>query len=88
KIQTDPEEIIGGHLKQQEEGYGPYHFYRAARLAEVFEGVSLVASGCNAFEIERQLTPDALSPAEAFAAWKRGELIGHTVVALRSAVAQ
>ena len=84
KIQTDPEEIIGGHLRQQEEGYGPYHFYRAARLAEVFEGVSLETSGAAAQAIERQLAPDALSPSEALDAWKRGEVIGHTVVALRS----
>lgn len=84
KIQTDPEEIIGGHLKQQEEGYGPYHFYRAERLADVFEDVSLAESGRNARALEQQLAPDALSPADAFAAWKRGEVVGHTVVALRS----
>jgi hypothetical protein len=84
KIQTDPEEIIGGHLKQQREGFGPYHFYRASRLAEVFADVSLEESGANARAIERQLTPDELGPEEALAAWKRGEAIGHTVIALRS----
>jgi methylase of polypeptide subunit release factors len=84
KIQTDPEEIIGGYLKQQQAGFGPYHFYRASRLAEVFAGVSLEESGANALAIERQLASGALGPEEALAAWKRGEAIGHTVVALRS----
>lgn len=84
KIQTDPEDIIGGHLKQQRAGFGPYHFYRASRLAEVFARVSLEDSGANARAIERQLTPDALDPEDALAAWRQGEAIGHTVVALRS----
>jgi hypothetical protein len=84
KIQTDPEEIIGGHLKQQQEGFGPYHFYRASRLAEVFADVSLEESGANAHAIERRLAPDALGPEEALAAWRQGEAIGHTVVALLS----
>ncbi|MDR0717348.1 MAG: hypothetical protein LBF50_08025 [Azoarcus sp.] len=84
KIQTDPEEIIGGHLKQQREGFGPYHFYRASRLAEVFANVGLEDSGANAHIIERQLAPDELDPQAALAAWRRGEAIGHTVVALRS----
>ncbi|MDR0700838.1 MAG: hypothetical protein LBF61_00250 [Azoarcus sp.] len=84
KVQTDPEEIIGGHLKQQQEGFGPYHFYRASRLAEVFANVSLEDSGENAHAIERQLAPDELGPEDALAAWRRGEAIGHTVVALLS----
>ncbi|MDR1063425.1 MAG: hypothetical protein LBL48_05775 [Azoarcus sp.] len=84
KIQTDPEEIIGGHLKQQQEGFGPYHFYRACRLAEVFADTPLEESGANAHAIERQLAPDELSPEAALAAWQQGETIGHTVVALHS----
>lgn len=84
KIQTDPEEIIGGHVRQQAEGFGPYHFYHADRLTEAFSGVRLDESGRRAFEIEQALQPDALSPTEAFARWQAGEVIGHTVVALRS----
>ncbi|MDR2164050.1 MAG: hypothetical protein LBO79_00075 [Zoogloeaceae bacterium] len=84
KIQTDPEEIISGHVEQQEAGFGPYHFYRVERLAEVFADVSPEDSGKNAHEIERMLVPDMLSPAEALARWKAGEMIGHTVVSLRS----
>ena len=84
KIQSVPEESIGGHVKQEEDGLGPYHFYRASRLEEAFRGISLEDSGKQAFALEEKLRPDELSPADAFVAWKRGEVIGHTVVALRS----
>ncbi|MDR1854410.1 MAG: hypothetical protein LBR05_05830 [Azoarcus sp.] len=84
KIQSDPEESIGGHVRQEEAGFGPYHFYRAASLEEAFRGVTLEESGKRAFALEEKLRPDELSPAQAFALWKKGEAIGHTVVALRS----
>ncbi|MDR1351066.1 MAG: hypothetical protein LBJ59_09910 [Zoogloeaceae bacterium] len=84
KIQTDPDEMIPGHLAQQRDGLGPYHFYRAARLAEVFASVNLADSGKRALEIEQLLAPDQLDPQQALAAHQRGETIGHTVVALRS----
>ncbi|MDR0735966.1 MAG: hypothetical protein LBF51_03890 [Zoogloeaceae bacterium] len=84
KIQSDPDAMISGHLAQQQNGLGPYRFYRAERLAEVFARVSLADSGKHAFEIEQRLTPDQLDPQQALAAHQRGETIGHTVVALRS----
>jgi SAM-dependent methyltransferase len=84
KIQTDPEAMISGHLAQQKNGLGPYHFYLAHRLAAAFADVSLEDSGKAAREIEQRLRPDALDPEQALAAWRRGETIGHTVVALRS----
>jgi hypothetical protein len=84
KIQTDPEAMIGGHLAQQKNGLGPYHFYLAERLAAAFADVPLEHSGEAAREIEARLRPHALDPEQALAAWRRGEVIGHTVVALRS----
>jgi SAM-dependent methyltransferase len=84
KIQTDPGEMISGHLAQQRNGLGPYHFYRANRLAEVFAQVAPADSGKRALEIEQRLAPDQLDPQQALAAHQRGETIGHTVVALRS----
>jgi SAM-dependent methyltransferase len=87
KIQTDPDAIISGHLTQQQQGLGPYHFYRAQQLAKVFMQVKLEDSGKRALEIERQLAPEALDPQQALAAHRRGETIGHTVVALRSFLA-
>ncbi|MDR2637019.1 MAG: hypothetical protein LBB55_01625 [Zoogloeaceae bacterium] len=84
KIQTDPEEIIGGHVRQQAEGFGPYHFYRADHLAEAFASMPMDESGARALELEQALQPQALSPAKALALWQVGEVIGHTVAALRS----
>jgi methylase of polypeptide subunit release factors len=84
KLQTDVEEIVRRYVRLQEEGFGPYRFYRVDRLAAVFANVRLEDSGEKAREIERSLAPDELSPADALAAWKQGERIGHTVVALRS----
>ncbi|MDR1888799.1 MAG: hypothetical protein LBQ81_05385 [Zoogloeaceae bacterium] len=84
KVQTETEAILTGHLAQQEAGLGPYHFYRAARLAEVFADVALADSGQKALELEARLVPDQLSPAEAWSAYRRGESIGHTVAVLRS----
>ncbi len=84
KVQTDPEAMIGAHAGQQRAGFGPFHFYRASRLAEVFSGVELAASGERAAEIERQLAPDRLDAPAAWDALQRGETIGHTAAVLRS----
>jgi methylase of polypeptide subunit release factors len=84
KIQTDPEAMIAGHLAQTREGFGPYHFYRASRLAEVFSDVALEDSSRRAHDIEADLAPEALDSEQALLAHRRGEVIGHTVVALRS----
>jgi hypothetical protein len=84
KVQTEAEVVLTGHLAQQEAGLGPYHFYRAERLAEAFADVELATSGQRARDLEQSLAPDQLSPAEAWAAYQRGESIGHTVAVLRS----
>jgi len=84
KIQAMPEEIIRGHADRQRDGYGPFHFYLAARLAEAFESVDLESSGARALEIEDSIAADRLDPFEAYEAWKRGEVIGHTFAVLRS----
>ena len=84
KVQTEAEAVLTGHLAQQAAGLGPYHFYRAERLAEVFANVRLEASGERARDLEQSLIPDQLSPAEAWAAYQQGDAIAHTVVVLRS----
>ncbi|MDR3351541.1 MAG: hypothetical protein LBO00_00680 [Zoogloeaceae bacterium] len=84
KIQTDPEEMIGGHARQEAAGFGPYHFYRAEPLSTIFSSLDPAKSGAAALAIEQQLQPHAISPAEALQRWRTGEIIGHTVVALRS----
>ena len=84
KIQATPEEIIRGHADREKDGFGPFHFYRAAKLAETFAGVELAASGARAFELEDRIAAARLSPSEAYKAFQRGETIGNTSVALRS----
>lgn len=84
KVQAETEAVLTGHLAQQAAGLGPYHFYRAERLAEVFAHVTLEESGERARDLEQSLIPDQLSPAEAWAAYQQGDAIAHTVVVLRS----
>lgn len=84
KIQVDPVEMIGGHAGHQRAGKGPFHFYRASRLAEVFARVDPDASGPLAAEIEESLVPDRLDAFQAWEALGKGETIGHTVAVLRS----
>jgi hypothetical protein len=87
KNQTDPEAIISNYVQKERAGMGPFHFYRAERLAKVFERTDLATSGPRAFELEAFLAADRLSPAQAFEAFRRGERIGHTVAVLRSQAA-
>lgn len=84
KIQAMAEEIIRGHAERQKDGFGPFHFYRAADLAEAFGSLDLATSGARAFELEERAAPKRLAPEQAYEALQRGEAIGHTFVALRS----
>jgi len=84
KNQTDPETIINNYLQKEKAGLGPFHFYRAERLAEAFARIDLATSGPLAFELEKSIAGDRLSPAQAHEAFQRGEKIGHTVAVLRS----
>jgi methylase of polypeptide subunit release factors len=84
KNQTDAETIIENYIQKQREGLGPFHFYRADRLAKAFERVDLATSGLRAFELEAFLFADRLSPEQTREAFRRGGKIGHTVAVLRS----
>ena len=84
KVQADAAAMVRGHAERQRAGYGPFHFYRVDRLAEVFADVDLAGSGARAHEIEAVLAPDRLDALQADAAVRRGEPIGHTAVVLRS----
>lgn len=83
KNQTDAETIIENYVQKERTGLGPFHFYRAERLAKVFERVDLSTSGLRAFELEAFLNRDRLSPEQAAEAFRIGEKIGHTVAVLR-----
>ncbi|ORX77225.1 hypothetical protein BCR32DRAFT_186209, partial [Anaeromyces robustus] len=84
KVQSEPEDVIGGYAKQEENGYGPFIFYRAEDLKKAFEGISFEESGEKAHNIEKSLEDKKLTATEAFKLWKAGESIGHTVVVLKS----
>ena len=78
--------MIGGYARQEEEGFGPFIFYRAEDLEEAFKGVSVEESGRRAFEIEKSLEDKRLTATKAFEIFKNGGSIGHTVVVLKSHV--
>lgn len=84
KIQGDPNEIIKEHLRKQQDGFGPFYFYRTEILRRTFGLVDARSSGANALEIEKSLLSERLNAAEAFKALQNGESIGHTVAVLKS----
>jgi hypothetical protein len=86
KVQAEPGEMLRGHLAQEQAGLGPYHFYPAPVLSEVFQNLSLEDAAARAFEIEQTLAPHRLSSGTALAAHQRGEVVAHTTVALRSSL--
>jgi hypothetical protein len=83
KVQADPKEIIYDHARKEEEGFGPFYFYRAEVLERVFSSIDLADSGKNALEIERSLLSERLDAGSAYNAWEKGEKIGHTVAVLK-----
>lgn len=86
KVQAEPEDVISGYAAQEKAGLGPFRFYRAEDLQKAFANVSVKDSGSRAFEIEKSLDSVKLSATAAFEAFKKGEVIGHTVAVLKSSV--
>jgi methylase of polypeptide subunit release factors len=84
KAQYDPAGVLPGYVRNQRKDFGPFRYYPAAVLAETFAKFSLASSGKRAFDIDAQLAPHALDAPAAYAAFKKGETIGHTVVVLKS----
>lgn len=84
KAQTDPEGLLPSYAKWQGQGLGPFYFYSAGLLADVFASVSLEEAGRDAFGIENELAPKRLDAEAALDAFKRGERIGHTVAVLHA----
>ena len=86
KVQTEPEDVISGYAAQEKAGLGPFRFYRADDLQKAFANVSVKDSGSRAFEIEESLDSAKLSATAAYEAFKKGEVIGHTVAVLKSSL--
>ena len=86
KVQAEPEDVISGYAAQEKTGLGPFRFYRASDLQKAFASISVKESGKNAFEIEKSLESSKLTAKEAYEAFQKGEVIGHTVAVLKSSV--
>lgn len=84
KVQAEPEDVISGYAAQEKAGLGPFRFYRASDLQKAFANISVKESGKNAFEIEKSLESSKLTAKEAYEAFQKGEVIGHTVAVLKS----
>jgi hypothetical protein len=86
KVQAEPEDVISGYAAQEKAGLGLFRFYRASDLQKAFADISVKESGKNAFEIEKSLESSKLTAKEAYEAFLKGEVIGHTVAVLKSSV--
>lgn len=84
KTQADPANMLRRYAEQQQEGYGPFTFYRAEILRKVFADVDFATSGKRALEIEKALEPHRLDATAAYVAHSLGDEIGHTVAVVRS----
>ncbi|NYH77339.1 methylase of polypeptide subunit release factors [Actinopolyspora biskrensis] len=85
KIQSEPEEVIGGYVDQERKGGGPFHFYPVDALARVLSPYSPQQAAGQAKKIEQDLAGSAFDVDTAFEAVKRGDPVGHTVVAVQAA---
>ena len=86
KVQAEPEDVISGYAAQEKAGLGPFRFYRAEDLQKAFANISVKDSGSRALEIEKSLDSVKLTATAAYEAFKKGEVIGHTVAVLKSSV--
>ena len=86
KVQAEPEDVISGYAAQEKAGLGPFRFYRAEDLQKAFANISVKDSGNRAFEIEKALDSVKLTATAAYEAFKKGEVIGHTVAVLKSSL--
>lgn len=86
KVQAEPEDVISGYAAQEKAGLGPFRFYRAEDLQKAFANIFVKDSGKRAFEIEKALDSVKLTATAAYEAFKKGEVIGHTVAMLKSSL--
>jgi len=84
KIQSEPDDVIGGYALFERMGYGPFKFYPVEILDKTFAAQSTGDTANHAKEIELSLESHKIDARTALKRSRRGELIGHTVVALAS----
>jgi hypothetical protein len=76
--------VIRDYARKQEEGFGPFYFYRVETLQKTFAAIDPGDTGKNALAIEQSLRPERLDAAQAYTALRSGERIGHTAAVLQS----
>lgn len=84
KVQSEPEDVIGGYAAWQGQGLGPFYFYPIEVLYETFSNIDMVAAGDQALEIEHALLPHRLDAVAAHEAHCQGKTLGHTVAVIMS----
>ncbi|MEE1838381.1 class I SAM-dependent methyltransferase [Streptomyces sp. NPDC088190] len=84
KVQSEPQEVVGGFARWEQEGLGPFHFYPVSVLQEAFEGLSPATAGAQALQMEGELSAHEISAVEAMALVDEGKKVGHTVTILDS----
>ncbi|KAA5612796.1 class I SAM-dependent methyltransferase [Rhodovastum atsumiense] len=84
KVQSEPEEVIGGYAVHQGRGLGPFFFYPVPVLEHAFAGLSPAEAGARIHALEERLAPHRLDAHAAQAAHFRGARLGHPVVVVRS----
>jgi len=85
-IQTSFYSVINTYAKQEEQGYGPFIFYRENDLKKAFEGVSDEESGKKALDIEKSLKDKRLTATEALKLLNQGENVGYTIAILKTTI--
>lgn len=83
KIQSEPEEVIGGFAAQDRPGRR-FHFYPVDVLQRAFQGLTPSDAAANAAALEAALETEKIPATEALKRSRAGEPIGHTVLVLCS----
>ncbi|WP_146074391.1 class I SAM-dependent methyltransferase [Pokkaliibacter plantistimulans] len=84
KVQSEPEDVIGGYAAWEKQGLGPFRFYPVKALHNAFGPRAYVDGTDDAREIDHYLSYYELSAVEAYEALRAGQSIGHTVAMLES----
>lgn len=85
KVQSEPEEVIGGYRTHQEKGHRLFYFYPADVLEEAFKGRSPAMTTAEALELEGELEPHRMDAVAAYTAHTSGRItVAHTVVVMRN----
>ncbi|ORY37322.1 hypothetical protein LY90DRAFT_511253 [Neocallimastix californiae] len=85
-IQTSFYSVINTYAKQEEQGYGPFIFYKENDLKKAFEGVNDNESGKKALDIEKSLVDKRLTATEALKLLNQGENVGYTITILKTTI--